>query len=66
MSALLERRWWAASWLREQARAVARGVIPLQTFPSVITRALDCGLSHEDVAALLDEASEPPAATVQD
>ena len=66
MSSLLERRSWAVSWLREQARAVARGVLPLQTFPSVITRVLDCGLSHEEVAALLEEASEPPAAASRD
>jgi hypothetical protein len=58
MPSVLERRCWAESWLREQTRAVARGVLPLHTLPSVITRALNCGLSHEEIAALLDETSE--------
>jgi len=61
MPSLLESRSWAASRLREQTCAVARGLIPLHTLPSIITRALDCGLSHEEVAVLLDEASETPA-----
>jgi hypothetical protein len=58
MPTLLERRCWAASWLREQTRAVSGGLLPLHTLPSAITRALDFGLSHEEVAILLDEVSE--------
>ena len=66
MQHLHYRKRWAASWLRGQAKAVARGALPPKTLPSTLARALDCGLSADEIVRILQELDESGPASYRE